>query len=173
MRALMLAALACLIAGPAGAQIEDFNRALIENHFARDMPIYVKFIDDMRDGCLPRPKAIESAMELGVQRAGLKLGKRESSSWVLGVVAYGDELKFANRRHSGSCTFVVRAMFARGSMFIDVTDNKDEMLLLVEALSAMSRVGIADKAGAQDDIKSVVSDIVDGFANEILKATAK
>lgn len=165
MRTLILVLLACLIAAPAGAQNPDLLA-----HFERDTPVQVTFIDNVSDGCLPRPKAIETVMELGLQRAGLRPTKDESF-WTLQVTAGGYETTYEGGAGTGDCVVTIAPMFY-WYWPLDPRGPKEELWLSVPVIS-WTGILSGPKSQMQEAVRNAVAEAVDDMANEILKATEK
>ena len=170
MRTLIIAAMLCLIAVPARAEIMLSNRDLIERYFQGDEPIFVNFADGIKDGCLPRPDAVHSSITSGLRRAGLQpTSVRGNARWTLLISAAGSEMKA--RDGSGSNTFYagVEARFVMRWTFRDLIKPDERIGLAVTGLEAGS-VMYGGKSSMQSLINRRVSDIVDEFAYEILEA---
>jgi hypothetical protein len=187
MRALLLAALACLITAPAGAQERlnkdstNFGEAdprvfvvrnidLIRRYFRRKYLIKIDFHDGVTDGCLPRPSAIKTAIELGLRRAGLNPDGDDSALWLLTVSAFGSELKYQDGNRAGHCNVGLNAEFVIRDFFRDY-DNPEEVLYFGVPATQSSFTLYSDKSRMQENLRETVSEVVDEFANEILKAT--
>jgi hypothetical protein len=164
MRTLILAALVCLIAVPADASNEELLK-----FFRRDIEIEVLFDEKVKHGCLPRPKAIEMVMELGLQRAGLRPATK-SSVFVLYVRAAGYQLEYGKER-TGPCIIILESEFILSLPF--TIFGFDVLLDLDVPALAQTEVLSSEKSRMQSHVKETVTEVVDKFANEILKATEK
>lgn len=181
MRTLILAVLACLIAAPAGAQeqfgkddprvreVELSNADLIKGYDSQLWHIQTAFHDQVTDGCLPRPNAIKTTLELGIRRARLN-PVNEFSPWNMTVTAFGSELT-SGRSALGSCYVTIIASFENWRWFYSA-DSQKGYYLQVPILRRVRTV-LGPKSGMQSQVKENVSEIVDEFVNEILKATEK
>lgn len=187
MRTLVLAVLACLIAAPAeaGKAGGTLNSVLLERYFKREDPIQVVFSDGVTGGCLPRPKAIEIAIELGLRRAGLNPDGDNLSVWSLLVQPFGAEPTYKGGGALGACTVTVTAALywtgaVRAQTWVpDKTDGEtgefvgDDLIVLSVPAIEEVRYILANKHEMQTSIREMVSEIVDEFSNEILKAMEK
>ena len=174
MRTLILAVLACLIAAPAGAQMFP-EPDLIELYFTRSDPVRVMYYEDVTDGCRPRRHAIESTIIESLFVAGLTPTRAPTgglADWVLEMTAVGGESKYEDRSPTGYCNLAIHTRFTLNHPFRLYDRPHWEVLLSVLALQDIRAVG-ARKSRAQDEIEEAVSEIMDEFAREILKAMEK
>ena len=171
MRTLILAAMLCLVAVPARADIMLANRDLIERYFQGDEPIFIKFVDGIKDGCLPRPDAVYSAIEAGLRRVGLQtVDQRDNARWTLLVSTAGSEMEAGDGSGTGTCYGGVAAKLVMRWAFRDLVKPEDRIRLAVTGLEG-GFVLYGDKPSMQRYINKRVSEIVDEFAYEILQAT--
>jgi hypothetical protein len=170
MRSLIIAALLCLIAGPARADIMLANRDLIERYFQGDEPIFISFADGIKDGCLPRPDAVRSAIEAGLRRAGLTPTDNQGNSrWTLLISAAGSEMKARDGSGTNTCYAGVEARLVMRWAFRDLIRPEEQIRLAVTGLEGGS-IMYGGKPSMQRRINGALSDLVDEFAYEILQA---
>ena len=171
MRTLILAAMLCLIAMPARAEVILFNDGLIQSYFKYDDPIFISFSNRVEDGCLPQPEAIKTTMELGLRRSGLIATDQPGiARWTLQIVTAGGELK--SRDNLDICHAVIDAKLILGWSFRDY-NNPDEWIGLSVPALVQGLVKDASKASMQSQLNDSVDMIVNEFTNEILKTLEK
>lgn len=173
MRTLTLGLIACLVATPGVAQ--QSNPWLLDKYFGPDTQISVVFDDQVRDGCLPRPAAVQTAMELGLRRARLTVNESSEGTWVLSVVAFGYEERYRGGEASGDCNVVISSSLLFTYLYIDgikyMIDQEDIDYVTITTPVLISQILLnGQKSGMQDRVRSSVVETVDEFANEILKA---
>lgn len=173
MRTLIVAAVLCLIAAPARAEVVIFNGELIQRYFKLDEPIFIFFNDWIQDDCLPQPEAIKSTIDLGLRRSGLKpTDQQGTASWTLSIFVAAAEIRSEDKKALGICYARVDAKLILGRAFRDYSNPDERISLSVPGL-VQGVVAYTGKPGTQSYIDESVNKIVDEFAIEILKALDK
>lgn len=162
MRTPIFAIVACLIAAPAGAQL---NRDLIKEYDPQLWPIQIEFVDGITDGCLPRPGVIKTTMELGLRRAGLR-PTDQISPWRFLVDTTGKQL--GEGVWSDTCIASVTVSLDWSRWFYEVNSEQGYYL----RIPVFFQFGIVhgSRSTMQRSLNNAVREIVDQYANEILKA---
>jgi len=147
---LALAIILVLVSSPARAVVleEDILRDLRE--------LYVDIIDEVKDGCLPSPKALRSKIELILRSSRIAVTSEYSGGSVLRVLALGSE------RGSQTCAGVLDVGLQQP------VETRYGMKFVETYWHIIVYTG--PKAGFQSHLVEKVDDIVTELANEILKA---
>lgn len=128
--------------------------------------VSVNMSDQVQDGCLPNPRALQVEAELILRRSGIGVSEYRPYEATLSIAAFGWEMTYRDGEGTGLCVVYLGIDVSRLALL------SAGHLGLVLAYERRQLFAGAGKSEMEAHLLSEVSQIVSDLANEILKARA-